>query len=579
MADAVQQHVSHFYIKLDGANAPEDLQSNLLEVLVDSSLHLPDTATLVIHDPKLKWVDHASLMAGKKLEIRAKMERHEDVLFVGEIVELEPSFADTTQHLTVRAFDKMHRLTRGRCVRSFVDMTDADIIRKVVQESGSGLNVRVQETGEVHKHVLQANQTDLEFLQERASALGFLLYCEDNELRCEPPATGAETIELKWLEDLNEFRPRLSTVAQVSEVTVRGWDVQRGKEIVGRASQGEGAPKLGTTIGGELAEQSHRLSAKYLVNDPVVRTQASADALAQAVTNRLLGRSVEAEGASIGNPLIAAGKRVKITRVGTRFSGEYFVTSANHSYGRDQGYKTHFTVSGHRPVDLLSLLSESREFRAVPMVGVAVVTDNADPDNLGRVKLKYPWLSEKDSSHWARVLSVGGGPNRGLEFIPEINDEVLVVFEQGDINHPYVLGGLWNGQDKPPKGSNQIVGGGKVKQRIIRSRSGHIVVLDDSDDKPGILIQDKTGNNLIEIDSKKNAMKIWIAGETEIRAKGKLTLESQANIEIKAATGISVDGGPSVNIKATNTEMVAQASAKVSAGALLDLQAAMVKIN
>src|SRR5262249_54104074 len=152
-----------------------------------------------------------------------------------------------------------------------------------------------------------------------------------------------------------------------------------------------------------------------------------------------------------------------------------------------------------------------------------------DPEDIGRVKVKYPWLSQDQASDWARVLVLGGGPQRGFEYIPEVNDEVLVGFEQGDINFPYVLGGLWNGKDAPPKKSSEVIASGKVNQRVIRTRTGHIVTLDDSDDKPGISIVDQTGKNKIEFDSKSNKLTVHFEGDMLFEAP-------QGDIAIKGKT-------------------------------------------
>jgi uncharacterized protein involved in type VI secretion and phage assembly len=111
-------------------------------------------------------------------------------------------------------------------------------------------------------------------------------------------------------------------------------------------------------------------------------------------------------------------------------------------------------------------------------VVVGVVTNNQDPDKLGRVKVRFPWLSQDDESYWARIAVLMAGNNRGAWFLPEVDDEVLVAFEHGDVRMPYVLGALWNGVDAPPRDNSD----GKNNQRVIRSRSGHELVFNDDSD-------------------------------------------------------------------------------------------------
>ena len=169
---------------------------------------------------------------------------------------------------------------------------------------------------------------------------------------------------------------------------------------------------------------------------------------------------------------------------------------------------------------------------------IGIVTDNQDPKGYGRVKVKYPWLSGEHASDWARVVAPGAGDQRGIEFLPEVNDEVLVGFEMGDVHYPYVLGGLWNGKDALPK---KVTNGGKVEQRIIRSRTGHMITLDDSDGGGGVTIEDKNGNKIM-LDSGANKLTITVQGDASLKAQGNLTLEAQGQVQIKGM-GVKVDGG------------------------------------
>ena len=108
-------------------------------------------------------------------------------------------------------------------------------------------------------------------------------------------------------------------------------------------------------------------------------------------------------------------------------------------------------------------------------VALALVTQNKDPEGLGRVKLRFPWESQPRESDWARCAVPMAGKDRGTYFLPEIGDEVLVAFEREDMRFPYVLGALWNGQDKPPESNSN----GQNDRRVIKSRSGHKLTFDD----------------------------------------------------------------------------------------------------
>lgn len=215
-------------------------------------------------------------------------------------------------------------------------------------------------------------------------------------------------------------------------------------------------------------------------------------------------------------------------------------------------------------MSLLDLLqpADDRLFRRDPPYGVvvAIVTNNQDPDGLGRVRLKFPWLSDEQESDWARLATPMAGPDRGVFFLPEVDDEVLVAFEHGDIRRPVVLGGLWNGQDAPPADN----GDGANNLRLIRSRSGHTVRFDDSDGAEKIEIVDASGNNRIVIDTASNS----------------ITLSSDQDIVLSAPQGKIVLDGQELELKASSAATLASdQSLEVTASATLTLQGQTVNIN
>jgi phage protein D len=396
--------LSQFYIKIAGQQAAESLMHALVNATVESSLHLPDTATLTLHDPDGTWVDYAEFAPGKTLEIAAKAGQTENPLFNGEIVELESDFFPGDRRVVVRAFDRLHRLARGRHVRSFLNVTDADIVRKIAQEVG--LTAKVGPTTTVHPYVLQDNTSNLDFLRERAAMLGYLLFVEEKVLHCEAHGAHTNTITLTYNQDLSEFHPRMTTVDQVNSVTASGWDPTTRSSVLGKAQTARGVPNLGLeTAGGDVASKAYGFTSDVLVADRPIRTQAVADKLAQATLDRRAGRYVEAEGTTRGNPHLLAGVLVDVKELGVRFSGKYFVTGATHTYGGDAGYLTRFMVSGFQPSTLLSMLGPERDGMSTARVGLVIglVTDNQDPDGLGRVKVKFPWLSKDHASDWARL--------------------------------------------------------------------------------------------------------------------------------------------------------------------------------
>ena len=207
---------------------------------------------------------------------------------------------------------------------------------------------------------------------------------------------------------------------------------------------------------------------------------------------------------------------------------------------------------------LAQLLPSDRAERYYGVV-IGLVSNNQDPDKLGRVKLRFPWLSDSLETSWVRVAVPMAGKQRGFYFLPEVNDEVLVAFEHGQIEFPYVLGALWNGKDTPP----DVNSDGKNNLRMIQSRSGHIVRLDDTAGAEKIEILDKSGKNKIVIDTAGNSITINADADVTISAaKGKLKLSgqsielsSQTELKIQADAGMEMSANGQMKIQGTTVDI------------------------
>jgi uncharacterized protein involved in type VI secretion and phage assembly len=186
-------------------------------------------------------------------------------------------------------------------------------------------------------------------------------------------------------------------------------------------------------------------------------------------------------------------------------------------------------------------------------VVVGRVVNNKDTEGLGRVKVKFDWLSDLNESAWARIAAPMAGNDRGMYFLPEVDDEVLVVFAHGDVRFPYVIGALWNGVDKPPAdnadGANDV--------RVIKSRSGHVIRLDDTDGKEKIEIVDAHGDNQIVIDTAHNDVRITAKGDITLSAPdGTITLRAK-EIDVDASGEALVTGSSRVSIASDEDVVVA----------------------
>ena len=526
-------------IKLGGAPASDDILRAIEEVVVEDDMNLPAVMTIRLVDLAISLIDDPSLAIGTELEIKLGRGDDSQRVGIGEVTAIELDQRPGTGRVIVQAFDRSHRLHRGRHVRTFQQMTDADVVSRVA--SDAGLQSDVDSTSTQHEYLIQDNLTDFSFLSERALLTGMELTVDDRTVKFKKPnGAGAAPVELAWNQGLTSFAARITAADQVAEVEVRGWDPERKEAITASVTNSQSAPQIGLDAG--QVRSGAFGSATALVTERPVKDASEAQAIAQAALDHATGSIILADGVTMGDPRIRAGVQVKLSGLGQRLSGTYIVTSSVHTVTPTHGYETRFSVRGRRRAMLVELSStnghdEGRRFAPV----VAVVTNVRDPNNQGRVKVKFPWLSDSEESAWARLVSPMAGPTRGLQLVPEVDDEVLVVFEHGDPNHPLVIGGLWNGQDATPLGGDAISGDGAVQQRVLLTRIGHKLLFDDSDASKSIVIEDSAGNK-VTLDAANKKILVEGQGDIEVKATGTLKLEGQ-QVEVTASGGnVTVSG-------------------------------------
>jgi len=630
-------------IKING-KAQTDLEYDLVEVVVDTNLFLPAMFSIVVQDDydiaieKFKYIDSDTIFkVGAEVIIEMETDEIFDepspvkaTLINGEITSIEPVFSGSgISQLRIRGYDRSHRLTRGKKTRTFGDanptgstISDEQIINTIVQETDGITGKEIDTSGlsaVKYHYVMQYNQTDWEFLGSRARLLGYQVYVEEKKLYFQKAdvhrgATGDKPAALKWGMNLSSFEPRLSSMGQLSQVNVIGWDPDKKQKIEGtsKSVSDKNLAKIGITDKGSgLAKKAFNISAEDSIIDYPLASVDQAKAIAHSKLMEAESSFIRAEGiCRQGDPRLIAGRIVEIENVGKRFSGSYYVTEARHEFLGGQ-YLVSFSATGYSAATLRSILADEDEKNAQRQYGVvtAKVTSLEDPEELGRVQVMYPWMPKyKDSelsSNWARLATTAGGMERGIFFTPEIDDEVLVAFEHGDLDFPYIVGVLWNKKDKPPQGTESVLASDKkkVNQRIISSRSGHLIILDDTDGQEQIIIQDKTANNSIIINSKDNSMTIKSAGDLIFEAGGKVMLNSTGDFSLTSKGKGSISSTGELNfdskqkallkagtnqlalemagatLKGIKVDINADTTAALKGNAMVEVKGALVKIN
>ncbi|KYC42250.1 type IV secretion protein Rhs [Scytonema hofmannii PCC 7110] len=587
-------------LEIEGKKNPPTLMEDILHISVEESLHRPGMFTLIIQNDYYPgrnedkpWRHKNLLQIGKSVKIGFNSSTTESPDFVdenpgqileGEITAIETNFTNKSQaHFIVRGYDYSHRLHRGRYNRSFVNKTDSDIVKQIARETGIKTGT-IDSSGVVHEYLFQENQTNMEFLRERAARIGFELFIQNGKLNFRKPKADKQKLTLKWLTDLHSFRVRVTSAEQVKEVEVRGWDYTQKKPIISKAKTGQ---VITQTENGKGNTTSNKFKGKpptpkmILVDQPVFKPK-EADTMAQALCDELEGQFIYADAKAEGDTLIRPGRVVNLQEMG-QHSGSYYVTETRHTYS-DRIYITEFSVRGSRGGDLLSVIAPQTQLQPGQTFLVGIVTDNQDPKGLGRVKVKFPTLTEEHNSNWARIVAPGAGSNRGIYWLPEVNDEVLVCFEHGDIHRPYIIGGVWNGKDPTPRTIADTVVRGKVRLREEKTRYGHKTTFVDEDkgtEKRGYYIQTgtRTGHCLRLNDSEQFIELETIGGHkirlndrqriVEIATSGRQNIslnDMNGDISINARTTINNTAAATISSRAANINLQSSSVNTINTG-------------
>ncbi|MGH9134785.1 MAG: VgrG-related protein [Ilumatobacteraceae bacterium] len=564
------------FVAFDGRELAGRERAMLIEAVVDDHMVLPDTFSLrFILDIDETYERLGVKIGGKVLIKSAELgESPDSNLIEGQITSIEAIYEEGAQYIVVRGYDQSHRLHAGRKTRSFNNQTDSDIVEKIAREAGITVS-QVDRSDTVHDHIGQVNMTDWEFLRARAREIGFTVAVRDGELTFLRGGAAPGRIELTVGQELVTFRPRVTGAQQVKEVEARGWDYKTKKKVTHTAPADTESVSLDTS-GWQPVPLATKVGApKYLTCDRPIATAGEARIVAEAAAAEIASSFAEAEGTAIGNPGLTTGSLVTVVGGGP-FDGDWKVSHTRHRFDQD-GYYTDFEVAGWQERSVLGLTSFGASAEgARPVYGVVVglVTNSNDPEGLGRVKLEFPWLSDDFETHWARVCFPGAGPERGMFLVPEVGDEVLVVFDHGDVRMPYVLGGLYNGRDAPPA-TGYCEGGdgrdGKIKVRTWKSTKGHEITMSDKDSEDRIVITTKNNEYSITISKADD--------QIEVKSKGKIVLDGPGGIEFKGGTGGVKVSGTSIELSADSNIELKGATAKLEGSGTAEIKGGVVKIN
>ncbi|MGH8566157.1 MAG: phage late control D family protein [Gammaproteobacteria bacterium] len=339
--------VPAFAVRVNGTRLEGAAAWQISSITVEEHVDLPSMFTLELGssddlDGEAAWLDDDKLFAiGDEITIQlGYTDSALRPVITGEVTGLGIEWsAEGLPRMMVRGYDRRHRLQRGRRVRTFVKKKDSEIAAQIAAERG--FSAQITDSTTIHDYIVQANQSDLTFLQERARRIHYEVVVEDRALHFHPVAyEKAPVLSLSIENELSEFRAELSSAGQVNSVTAMGWNVTDKKAVVGRASAYKRMG--GQATAADRVREAFGEAEELMSFEPVGSLQ-EAESRATARLGTVGLRLVRGEGACPGRTDVRAGKVIEIKGIGKRFSGPYYVTAVSHQYN-PEGYSTHFTA-------------------------------------------------------------------------------------------------------------------------------------------------------------------------------------------------------------------------------------------
>ncbi|MEU4804578.1 VgrG-related protein [Actinosynnema sp. NPDC023587] len=534
------------------ANRPVDgmWDDELVSCVVDENVGLPDTAVLTYRDGDRELLTKTGITIGSPLRISVASAgtRGRESLFSGEVTALEMVVDGTGAYTVVRAMSKAHRLFRGRRVEAFQNMTAAAVVAKVAKNAGLAVG-KVEASRITYKHLSQPGVSDWDFLQTlarehgavvRVDARGRLEFTKLRPAAGAPPPTTSAAVNplvLEFGRNLLVLRAALSSAEQAAGVQVRGWDMARKKPLVATR---ENKPSTTTVPGlrASVAAKAFRTRNRTLVTDVPYATQAEAESAARSLEASISAGFVEFEAVAEGNPKLRAGVPIALGNAG-KFTGRYTPTGVTHVLEPDRGFRTTVVVSATPDRSLAGLVAGDPAPARMPGLATAIVADiKEEGGQRGWVKLTFPWLDGKYVTDWVRTVQLGGVGGGGV-FSPDVNDEVLVGFEQGSLDRPYVIGGLYNGVDAPSPHDQPLVDrrSGKVNRRSLVSRKGNRLELLDGPRTSGVRLASGDKRLAVEVDERRGRLELTVRGPGGRGVLSSLVLDG-TGITLDARTGV-----------------------------------------
>ena len=552
-----------------------EFSNQIRRVEVESQVNLPSSCEIEFSDPDLTIPMECGLEIGNFVEVRAVTgdDAAGEAIFFGQVGTLEIQFENAGGKLSVvRAYDASHRLLHGQKTMGYPMMSYSEVAEIVGAEHA--IVTEAVPHPVVHEMVVQANESYWDFLVRLAKEIGYVVNVAINPLtgtptlhfgptmpaETAPPPIGIDPSPLSFSigdDRIINLEASVSGSGITAASSARGWDQSLGLPSLGEAPTMSDT-SLNTVLPEELGAELGGVN-QFVRLEQLAGNEAATEAASEGLAARLSGAYANIEIEMRGNPSIMPNRAISLADAGL-LTGEYTVTSSIHAFVPNlTGYRTSLVCSGLEDRTLAGLQDSAMTSSKLTGVYSAIVTDTEDPEAMGRVLLSFPWLSETYVSPWARVVQPGAGEMLGWQILPEPTDEVLVAFENGQLNSPYVLGGLYSQDRRGAIPFAEVVQGAPMI-RAYTSRDGHQLIFNDSPENTSLTVQTTLGASCI----------IRLSPETDIEI---MTIEEQP-IVITSASDVTVNSEGAVLVNASDVTINGEGDVSVSAEGALELSSA-----
>lgn len=449
----------------------------------------------------------------------------------------------------------------------FADKTAGEIIGSILRNYPVTLG-NVESTSGTLKFVVQYRETDYDFIMRLAGQSGKFAFYDGKEF-CLVKASSGDIQELVWRETLGSFAFGLGTWSSEFASQIYNYEQKKDYSQDTKSLSQQSALSAMSKLSPDASKNIFTASG-FAIPTRVVADSQSLDEMLVAKKNGSLGRMIKCLGLSIV-PKLAVGHCVKIKGM-DKFDGTFWVNSVTHVFDESGKYYNTFEST---PLDMAFPIVKYRRYPVTDLQS-SVVLDNNDPEKMGRIKVKFVWAQSSETP-WIRYVSLHAGKSRGWYCLPEVADEVLVGYENGNPDLPIAFGSLYNKDDNPHADTNND----KNDIKMFITKGGNQIYFKDESGSEQIKIAMKDGKNVILMDL--NGPKISIesqSGDISIKAKN-VTIECDEKFDVKTSTGdINLKSGGNLNAEGSmNAKIKGGANANVEGGAMVEVKGSMIKLN